>query len=177
MPNSFAFSTHARLALCSVSLMLFCAGCAASSATIIDEEVVTNPKPMYSYTSLIIQNLELKRELYTGAPESGMSTREQLYAKLPDELSDTIERNVKTHSIYKNISRSGKPDAETLLLTGKFTRIGRFKVAVIVSLRDGGTGQEVAHFRQTLWDVIDTSKSFSQLGREIADFIDRIQYK
>ena len=39
----------------SVCLLAICAGCAASSTTVIEKEVVTNPKPMYSYTSLVIQ--------------------------------------------------------------------------------------------------------------------------
>jgi hypothetical protein len=158
-------------------LLLICAGCAATSTTIIEEEVVTNPKPMYSYTSLVIQDFELKRELYSDSPDSGMSLRDLRYAKLPGELSEHIERYVKSHRTYKNISRNGKPDASTLLLTGKFKRLGRFKISVVVSLRDGVSDQEVAYFRQTLWDVLDTTDSISQLGREVADFIDRIQYK
>jgi hypothetical protein len=165
------------LVFCCVCLLLCGAGCAASSTTIIEEEVVTNPKPMYSYTSLVIQDFELKRDLYTDAPESGMSRRDHRYAKLPGELSEHIERYVKSHRTYKKISRNGTPDASTLLLTGKFIRLGRFKISVAATLRDGASGQEVAYFRQTLWDVLDTTDSLSQLGREVADFIDRIQYK
>jgi hypothetical protein len=153
------------------------AGCAASSTTIIDEEVVANPKPMYNYTALVIQDLELKRELYSDAPEAGMSQREKSYAKLPGELSEHIERYVKSHRIYNTVSRVGKPDAKALVLTGKFIRLGRFKISVLISLRDGVSGQEVAHFRQTLWDVLDTTDSIGDLGREAADFINRIQYK
>jgi len=169
--------TRALLFFCTLCLLINCVGCAASSTTIIEEEVVTNPKPMYSYTSLIIKDLELRKELYSDAPAAGMSQRDLRYAKLPGELSEDIERYVKSHRTYKNISRDGKPDASTLLLTGKFTRLGRFKISVVVSLRDGATGQEVAYFRQTLWDVLDTTESISQVGREVADFIDRIQYK
>ena len=173
-PCSF---TRALLLLCSACLLLVSAGCAASSTTIIEEEVVTNSRPMYSYTSLVIQDFELKRELYTDSPAAGMGQRDLQYAKIPGELSDHIERYIKSHRIYKNISRDGKPDAATLLLTGKFTRVGRFKIAVAATLRDGVSGQEVAYFRQTLWDVIDTTDSISLLGHEIANFIDRIQYK
>lgn len=177
MLSRTALLTRSLLVLCSAWLLLVSAGCAASSTTIIEEEVVTNPKPMYSYTSLVIQDLELKRELYSDAPAAGMSQRELRYAKLPGELSEHIERYVKSHRTYKNISRDGKPDAATLLLTGKFIRLGRFKISVVVSLRDGVTGQEVAYFRQTLWDVLDATETVSDLGREIADFINRIQYK
>ena len=158
-------------------LLLVCTGCAASSTTVVEEEVVTNPKPMYSYTSLVIKDLELKRELYSDSTEAGMSQRDIRYAKLSVELSDHIERYVKSHRNYKKISRDGESDAATLVLTGKFIRLGRFKISVLVSLRDGATGQEVAYFRQTLWDVLDTTDSISELGREIADFINRIQYK
>jgi hypothetical protein len=168
---------HALLALCSACLMFLFAGCAASSTTIIEEEVVTNSKPMYSYTSLVIQDFELKRELYSGSPTAAMSQSDLRYAKIPGELSEHIERYIKSHRIYKNISRDGKPDASTLLLTGKFNRVGRFKISVVATLRDGVSGQEVAYFRQTLWDVLDTTDSISLLGREVADFIDRIQYK
>lgn len=132
---------------------------------------------MYSYTSLLIRDLELKRELYSDSSEADMSLREQRYLKLPGELSEHIERYVRSHRTYKTISRDGKPDAATLVLTGKFIRLGRFKISVVVSLRDGVSGQEVAYFRQTLWDVLDTTDSFSHLGREVADFINRIQYK
>jgi hypothetical protein len=175
--NSIASFRQALLALFSVALFLAIVGCAASSATIIEEEVVTNPRPMYSYTSLLIQDFELKRELHPDVIDVRMGQRELRYEKLPGELSDHIERYVKSHSIYKNISRDGKADASTLLLTGKFIRLGRFKITVAVSLRDGVSNQEVAYFRQTLWDVFDTTDSFSQLGREVADFISRIQYK
>ncbi len=177
MPSNRISSPRILLALCSVCLLLYCAGCAASSATIIEEEVVSNPKPMYSYTSLIIKDFELKRELYTDSPSGGMSTRDLRYTKLPGELSEHIERYVKSHRTYANISSFGEPDASTLVLIGKFNRVGRFKISVSASLRDGSTDKEVAFFRQTLWDVFDTSESISQLGREIADFIHRIQYK
>ncbi|HXE96259.1 MAG TPA: hypothetical protein VN642_07630 [Dongiaceae bacterium] len=177
MPNSNFSFRHALLALCSACLLLLSAGCAATSTTIVEEEVVTNPKPMYSYTSLVIKDCELKRELYSNAPDSGMSQSDLRYEKLPAELSEHIERYVKSHRTYKNISRDGKADESTLLLTGKFKRLGRFKISLVVSLRDGASGQEVAYFRQTLWDVLDTTESISLLGREIADFIDRIQYK
>lgn len=177
MLNSITSFSRALVALCCAYLLLITAGCAASSTTIIEEEVVTNPRPMYSYTSLLIQDFELKRELYSDATDAQLTQRELRYAKLPGELSDHIERYVKSHRIYKNISRDGKADAATLLLTGKFIRLGRFKISVAVSLRDGVSNQEVAYFRQTLWDVLDTTDSFSGLGREIADFISRIQYK
>lgn len=177
MPISTSSIRHAVRILAAVCLLSICAGCAASSATVIEKEVVTNPKPMYSYTSLVIRDLELKRELYTDAPESGMSPRDLRYAKLPGELSGHIERYVKAHGTYKNVSRDGKLNASTLLLTGRFIRLGRFKITVVVSLQDGATGQEVASFRQTLWDVLDTTDSFADLGREVADFIYRIQYK
>jgi hypothetical protein len=175
--NSIASFRHALLALFSVVLFFTIAGCAASSTTIIEEEVVTNPRPMYSYTTLLIQDFELKQELHSDVTDVRMGQRELRYEKLPGELSEHIERYVKSHRIYKNISRDGKTDASTLLLTGKFIRLGRFKITVAVSLRDGVSNQEVAYFRQTLWDVFDTTDSFSQLGREVADFISRIQYK
>ena len=165
------------LVLCSACLMLVSAGCAASSTTIIEEEVVTNPKPMYNYTSLVIHDCELKRELYSDAPDAGMSQRDLRYAKLPGELSEHIERYVKSHRTYTTISRDGKVDASTLVLAGKFKRLGRFKISLVIGLQDGASGQEVAYFRQTLWDVLDTTDSISLLGREVANFIDRIQYK
>lgn len=161
---------------CAVLLFL-CAGCAASSATIIEEEIVSNPKPMYRYTSLIIQDFELKRELYSDAPDSGLSRRNLRYEQFPGELSGHIERYVRSHGTYKHITRNGTPDASTLIISGRFIRLGRFKITVVVNLQDGITGQNVASFRETLWDVLDTSDSFSELGREVADFIYRIQYK
>jgi hypothetical protein len=96
---------------------------------------------------------------------------------LPGELSGHIERCVKTSGTYNKISRDGKTDAATLLLTGEFTRLGRFKISVQIILLDGATGQKVASFRQTLWDVMDSTASISDLGQEVADFLYRIQYK
>jgi hypothetical protein len=115
--------------------------------------------------------------LYSDSKEAGTSQLDIRYAKLSGELSEHIERYVKSHRNYKQVSRDGKTDASTLVLTGKFIRLGRFKISVLVSLRDGATGQEVAYFRQTLWDVMDTTDSIGDLGREVADFINRIQYK
>lgn len=177
VPGKMHALRRALPAFCIICLLLLCAGCAASSTTIIEEEVVTNPKPMYNYTSLLIRDLALKRDLYSDSSGPGMSERERRYAKLPQELSDHIERYVKSHRTYKTILREGTPDASTLVLTGRFRRLGRFKISVVVSLRDGASDQEVAYFRQTLWDVLDTTDSISLLGREVANFIDRIQYK
>jgi hypothetical protein len=175
-----AWSVSLRLFLptfCAVCLLIVFSGCTASSTAIVEEETVTNPKPMYNYTSLIIQDLELKREMYSDSAEAEMSPREALYAKLPQELSDSIDRNVAERNIYKKLSRVGKADASTLVLSGKFLRVGRFKISVVITLRDGASGQEVASFRQTLWDVRDTTRSISDLGRQVADFMYRIQYK
>jgi len=178
MPGSCCSSNiRSFLLLCCLSLILISAGCAASSTTMIEEELVTNPKPMYNYTKLLIQDLELKKELYSDASDEGLSQRELRYAKLPGELSGHIERFVAFYQLFKKISRDGKPDAATLVLSGKFIRLGRFKITVVVNLHDGATGQEVASFRQTLWDVTDTTDSFSDLGRKTADFLYRIQYK
>ena len=162
-------------------VMLFAFGlltaCAATSTTIIDEEVVTNPKPMYTYKSIVIRDFELKRDLFTDAKESGMSQRERRYAMIPAELSEHIERYIKSRHSFQDVSRNGQVNATTLVLKGRFIRLGRFRVFVVVSLHDGASDQEVAYFRQTLWDVLDTTETISSLGREVADFISRIQYK
>jgi hypothetical protein len=155
----------------------FLAACAATSTTIIEEEVVANQKPMYTYKSIVIRDFDLKRELYTDATEAGMSQRDRLYAKIPGELSEHIERYIMARRTYQNVSRNGQVTASTLVLKGRFTRLGRFRISVVVSLNDGANGQEVAYFRQTLWDVLDTTETINNLGREVADFINRIQYK
>jgi hypothetical protein len=160
-----------------VVIMLLLSGCAASSTTIIDEEVVTNPKPMYTYKTLLIRDFELKRDLYSDAGSVNMNGRERRYSLIPGELSGHIERYVRSHRTYQTISRDAAPDETTLVVTGRFTRVGRFKISAVVKLLDGASGQEVAYFRQTLWDVLDTTEAISSLGREVADFIDRIQYK
>jgi hypothetical protein len=164
------------LFLCLLAVALLSA-CAATSTTIIEEEVVTNQKPMYSYKSIVIEDFELNRELFTDATEAGMSQRERRYAKIPGELSEHIERYIKSRRNFENVSRKGSLNASTLVLKGRFTRLGRFRASVIVNLYDGATGQEVAYFRQTMWDVIDTTETINNLAREVADFINRIQYK
>lgn len=151
--------------------------CAATSTTIIEEEIVTNQKPIYLYKSIVIRDFDLKRELYTDAKESGMSQRERHYAQIPGELSEQIERYIKSKRSFQNVSRNGQVNATTLVLKGRFTRMGRFRVSVVATLHDGANGQEVAYFRQTLWDVLDATETINSLGREIADFISRIQYK
>lgn len=158
-------------------LMLALTACAPTSTIIIDNEAVTNPRPMYTYKSLIINDLELKREMYTDSGEADMGRREKRYARLPQELSDHIERYVTARHTYRTVSRSGEPLPTTLVLKGAFTRVGRFRISIVVTLHDGGSGQQVATFRQTLWDVLDSSSDISELGREVAEFIERIQYK
>jgi len=152
-------------------------GCAATSTTILDEEVVTNQKHMASYKSLIIRDFELKSELYTDAPDAKLSDREHRYTQIPSQLAENIERYVKARQIYRDVSRSGQPTATTLVLKGKFTRVGRFRISITGTLHDGASDQEVAFFRQTLWDVLDSTETINLLSREVADFIDRIQYK
>jgi hypothetical protein len=152
-------------------------GCAATSTTVMDEELVTNPKPMSSYKSLIIRKFDLKRELYSDVPESGMGSQERRYSQVPAKLAEQILRYVKAKRIYKEVSLDGATSADSLILKGKFTKMGRFRISLEAVLLDGTSGQEVAYCRQTLWDVFDTTEGIGRLGRDVADFIDRIQYK
>jgi len=158
-------------------LVILTAGCAATSTTVLDEEVVTNQKHMASYKSLIIHDFDLKSELYTSTPDTALSERERRYSQVPSLLSENIERYVKARHTYLKVSRTGQPTDTTLVLKGKFTRVGRFRISITGTLHDGADGQEVAFFRQTLWDVFDTTEAVNLLSREVADFIDRIQYK
>ncbi|MEI6206869.1 MAG: hypothetical protein WCP20_08805 [Desulfuromonadales bacterium] len=177
MLSDFRFASFfSRLIVC-LAAAGFLSSCAATSATIIEEEVITNKKPMYTYKSIVIRDFELNREMYTDEKEDRMSQRERRYALIPGELSEHIERYIKSRHSYRDVSRDGQLNASTLVLNGRFTRVGRFRVSVVVSLKDGADGHEVAYFRQTLWDVLDTTKTISDLGREVADFINRIQYK
>lgn len=163
--------------LCALLLSVLTAGCAATSTTILDEEVVTNQKYMASYKSLIIRDFELESGLYTDSPAAVMSEGERRYAQIPSLLAENIERYVKSRRIYRAVSRDGQPTATTLVLKGRFTRVGRFRISIVGTLHDGASDQEVAFFRQTLWDVFDTTETINLLAREVADFIDRIQYK
>jgi len=163
--------------LCALLLIVLTAGCAATSTTILDEEVVTNQKHMASYNSLIIRDFELKSELNTDSTAAVVSEGERRFAQIPALLAENIERYVKSRHIYRNVSRDGRLTETTLVLKGRFTRVGRFRISIVGTLHDGASDQEVAFFRQTLWDVFDTTETINLLAREVADFIDRIQYK
>jgi hypothetical protein len=170
MPNHLKY-------LAIIVLLLMLPACATTSTTVVDEEVVTNKQPMATYKSLVIRNFELSRELYTSVPEGRMNERERHYAQMPVELAEQIERYVLSRHIYQDVTRDGEITGTSLVLKGRFTRLGRFRISITATLHDGATGQEVAYFRQTLWDVFDTGETLSSLAREVADFIDRIQYK
>ena len=174
-----SFHTGSRFLVCLFLLVMtaLCAGCSTTSTTIIDEEIVTNNKPMALYTSLIVKDFELSRELYTDLPEARMGERDRRYVMIPGQLSDQIMRYVKSRHIYATVSRDEVYSPTTLVLKGKFTRIGRFRISVEAMLVDGVSNHEVAYFRETLWDVFDTTDTVGRLGQGIADFIDRIQYK
>lgn len=161
-------------ALCAVVLLM--TACAATSNVVTDEEIVTNQKPMATYTSLLLRDFELKRELYDDGDER-MGEREQRYERIPAQLTEQIQRYVKARRVYESVSRTTEISSKTLILQGKFIRMGRFRITIEALLLDGASGQEVAYFRQTLWDVLDTSEAVGRLGREVADFLDRIQYK
>lgn len=176
LPDSISSRMLAGLTFMLLTIWLLSA-CSVTSTTIIDEEVVTNQKPMYTYKSIIIEDFDLKRELYTDSKITGMSQRDTLYSSIPGQLSEHIERYIKSRRYFQSVSRTGEVTPTTLVLKGRFTRLGRFRVSVVVSLRDGSDGQEVAYFRQTLWDVLDTTETINTLAREVADFISRIQYK
>lgn len=157
-------------------LMAALAGCTATSNAVTDEEIVTNQKPMSSYTQLVVRDLELKPELYSDEGDH-LGEREQRYAQIPRQLTEQVVRYVRARRLYRNVSPQGKPTADSLVLQGRFLRVGRFRISIEAQLLDGGTGQEVAYCRQTLWDVLDTTEAVGRLAREMADFIDRIQYK
>jgi hypothetical protein len=152
-------------------------GCAATSTTVMDEEAVNNKKPMATYKSMIIREFELRRDLYTDLPEARMGSRERRYAQIPAQLAEHIKRYVMSKHIYEDVSKDGAATDTTLILKGKFTKMGRFRISVEAVLLDGATGQEVAFFRQTLWDVFDTTEGIARLAHEAANFMDRIQYK
>ena len=158
-------------------LVLFLGGCAATSNTVIDEEIVTAQKPMASYNTMIIRDFDLKRELYTSEKGKTVSEQDQRYAQIPAQLAEQVKRYLISKSIYRSVSRDGTPTAKTLVLKGRFTKMGRFRISIEAVISDAITGQEVAFFRQTLWDVFDATETVGNLAREIADFIDRIQYK
>lgn len=161
----------------SLLAILVCVSCAATSTTVMDEEIVTNQKPMTTYKSLLIRDFDLKRELYSDVSSDQMGERARRYAQLPAQLSEQVQRYVKSRRIYQSVTREEPPGADTLILKGKFTRVGRFRISIEAVLIDGATQQETAYFRQTHWDVFDATETVGRLGREIADYIDRIQYK
>lgn len=157
--------------------LLLMVGCAATSTTVMDEEIVTNQKPMQTYKSLLLRDFELKNEIFSDVPESRMGERERRYARIPAQLTDQIQRYLMARRIYQSVSRDEMLGETTLILKGKFTRMGRFRISIEAMLLDGATNQEVAYFRQTLWDVFDTTEAVGRLAHEVSDFIDRIQYK
>lgn len=164
----------------SVYLLLFSVvltGCAVSSAAIMDEERVTNTKPISQYRSLIINEFILKKDLLSFSTADSASEREKRYFKMPAEIAAAVERLVSERQIFTQVSRTIVPDTKSLILTGEFTRVSRFKISVMARLFDGETRKEVAFFRLTLWDVYDTSQTIAMLAKETSDFIDRIQYK
>lgn len=156
--------------------LILATGCATTSNAVTEEEIVTNQKPMVTYTSLLVRDFELKKELYSDG-DGRMDEREQRYSRVPEQLTDQILRYIRSLRIYQSVSRDEKLSPHTLILQGKFVRLGRFRISIEALLLDGGTNQEVAYFRQTLWDVLDTTEAIGRLGHEVADFIDRIQYK
>lgn len=162
--------------LLAAALLVPC-GCATSSTAIVDEEIVTNQKPMNSYKQLLVRDFELKPELYGTIQGAPPGEQEKRYSAVPGRLSEQIIRYVKASRNYGSVVRSGTPGPATLVLGGQFTRMGRFRISIEATLKDGATGQEVAYFRQTLWDIVDTTDAVGRLAREISDFIDRIQYK
>lgn len=163
--------------LATLLITVLLTGCAATSTTVVDEEVVNNPKPMASYKFLLVHEFDLKRDLYTNVPDARMDSREHHYAQVPSQLALQIQRYVKSKHIYQDVLLDGDVTDTTLILKGRFTKVGRFRISVEAVLQDGATGHEVAYFKETLWDVFDTMEGIGRLGREIADFIDRIQYK
>lgn len=165
------------ICLAALLIAVIVTGCAATSTTVVDEEVVNNPKPMATYKSLLVREFDLKRELYTNVPDARMDSRERHYAQIPSQLALQVQRYVKSKHIYQDVSLEDDVTDTTLVLKGKFTKVGRFRISVEAVLLDGETGHEVAYFKETLWDVFDTMEGIGRLGREIADFIDRIQYK
>jgi hypothetical protein len=175
--NTDSTSMYAGIMLLVMLIAMQLSGCAATSTTMIDEEVVTNQKPMASYTSLIIREFTLKSALFTDSADAGMDERDRRYSQIPKQLAEQIQRYLRSRQIYESVTLDGTPSRTTLVLQGRFTRMGRFRISLEATLIDGGSGQEVAFFRQTLWDVFDATETVNSLGKEVAGFIDRIQYK
>lgn len=158
--------------ICAVLLILFAtAGCAPSSNIVIDAESVTNQSRFDSYRHFVVRDFAL--------PVDGQSGREPRYTELPQKLSVSIERAMKGRRLFSQVSRSNADNRGigVMILSGNFVRLGRFRVTVEGRLTDAFTGSELAYFQHTLWDVLDSSDSIDELGREIVTFIDRIHYR
>ena len=162
------------LLLLSICLL---AGCVTTSATILDEEVVTNVRPMTSYKHLVVKDFELRKDMVSDAPGERLGERDRMYLQLPVRLAENLERYLKSRRIFQQVSRIDIVKPDTLVLKGSFSRVGRFRISIEGMLIDAATGQEVAYFRQTHWDVLDAAESISAFAKEVAYFIDRIQYK
>ena len=152
-------------------------GCAVTSATVLDEARITNTRPMSSYRALVVKVFNVKPDQLPSISDPELSDRDLLIAKFPENLAASIVDNVRKRRIYQSVVTDGNPPADALILNGRFTRIGRFRISIEAVLTDAATGTEVAHFRHTLWDIADTSGAVQLLGREVSDFIDQIQYK
>lgn len=150
--------------------------CAGNSATVADYEVIGNKKPISLYKTLVINKFELARELYTSST-GNLDGRDATYAAVPDRLDKDFRQLISRKNLYQSVSDGGFVTDTTLILKGRFSRIGRFKISIIADLYDGGTGQLVASYASTLWDVYDATGSITDLAKDLADFIDRIQYK
>lgn len=158
-------------ALMLMILLLVLAGCAPSSNIVIEAESVTNQSRFDSYRHFVVRDFSLPVEL--------QSMQDQRYSGLPQKLSASIERSMKGRRLFQQVSRSNADNKGigVMILSGSFVRAGRFKITVEGRLSDAATGSELAYFQHTLWDVLDTSASIDDLGKEIVTFIDRIHYR
>ena len=162
-----------------ISLLLFVSGCAPSSNVVVDDELIVNQRRLDSYRRLVVTTFQMQKGLYTDQQTEKPGSREARYAEMPQKLAGAIERELRERKLFPEILRSvpERVGSETLILAGRFTRIGRFRVSVEASLVDASTGREQASFKHTLWDVLDTNDSIGDLGEEIATYLDRIHYR
>ena len=160
-------------------LLFFVSGCAPSSNIVVDDELIVNQRRFDSYKRLVVMPFQLQTGLYSDQQAEKPGSREARYAEMPQKLANSIEHSLRERKLFREVLRSlpEKAGGDTLILAGKFTRIGRFRVSVETSLVDASTGREQASFKHTLWDVLDTSDTIGDLGEEIATYLDRIHYR
>lgn len=165
----------------------------------LSEETIFTDKRLTSYDTIIIRDLKTDGAEFSNIDDEEKAKIEAMKPLLVKTVSESLEMELKTRKLFKNILKNGEPTGNAVILEGSFTEFnagnravrffvgfgaGKTYLKIKGRLVDAQTGKELAVFedRETGYKGIASMENFADLfahqaksiGENLAIFIEKL---